>query len=148
MWCPADCKKSWKGYPRHLLYHKTALQESHLLLEHPQPYESPKCPSETHRAPGTCPVHQPSMCHVHGGGHPTQRPPAGNSEEEVTCHPAVPSVCGSKKERNKYNWSCKPSLGQQPPHPTSSPLALIPGAGRRPITGIKDVAYSPPSLLL
>lgn len=34
------------------------------------------------------------------------------------------------------------------PHPTSSSPALTPGTGRRPGEGIKEVVYSPPSLLL
>jgi len=85
------------------------------LLNTPSPTGLLNTPPETHQAGGTCPVCQPPTRMVE---HIQPKAPqlATGREEEVTYHPAAPSVCSSKEEGNRQNQSCKPSLGQQPLH--------------------------------
>lgn len=63
---PADCKKLQKGCPWHLPHSKTAPQESHMALEHPQPCESHKSSPRDTLSSMSCSAASPVHCRLKG----------------------------------------------------------------------------------
>ena len=86
--------------------------------------------------------------HAHGGAYPTQSPPAGNREGR---RGDISPCCTISLQQQGGGEQAKPELqtlpgpaATAPPHPQLSHQELAGDLGE----GIKEVVYSPPSLLV